>query len=612
MNRKELKKKARGTLKKHYWILIVVCIFSAFLGIEYGSSFTMTKTQITGEQSSETTDYDQILGDVMSGNAERAKELVQQNEKEIQEKHTNAYLGRSRGVFSSVLNSFSSGGLVLSLLETISSVIHSSTIAGVILILLSMGFYIFVWLFIKETFKIVLRRFFLESRTYEKVPLQRFLYPVQSGQWVHMAWCMFVAFIYQTLWWLTVVGGVIKIYSYRLVPYILAENPKIGANQAITLSRKMMNGHKWECFVADMSFLGWYLLDGLTVGLVGIFYSNAYHAAFFSEYYVYLRQLGIENKVPGIELLCDEYLYQKASHSILQQNYDDVEALLFEADKEVKKPRGFVGFLAEWFGVIPFESEKVNRYEEEQSRKNLLSKGQDILEGRSYPGRLAPAPLKFKMNVTSDLTPTRCYTILHLVLLFFIFSFIGWLWEVSLHLISDGQFVNRGVLHGPWLPIYGTGGVIILILLKKLRSRPGLELIAAMVVSGIVEYYTSWYLEMSHNGQKWWDYTGYFLNLNGRICAEGLLTFGFGGLAIVYLVAPLLDNQLKKAKKKVLIVVAAGLLISYVGDQFYSTAHPNTGKGITDYTSEINMEEENHYDWNSILICNGGTQGAET
>lgn len=609
MNRKELKKNAKQTLKKHYWILIVICLFSGFLGIEYGSSFSSVRYQVTGESTSNSGKYNQLISDLAANDKESAKAHVEQRKAEIKEESTNAYLGRNRGVFAMLLNNFSTGGFLLSIMEVINSVVHSVTGAGAILILLSMAGYTFVWLFVKETYKIVSRRFFMESRTYEKVPLQRILYPIQTGCWARMAWDMFVLFIYSSLWSLTVVGGIIKLYSYRLVPYIIAENPTVGANQAITLSRKMMNGHKWECFLADVSFWGWRLLDILTFGLAGIFYVNAYQSAFFSEYYAYVRQDGIEKEIPGIEVLCDKYLYQKAHHGILQQNYDDVEAVLFESDRDARRPGGVIGFLSEWFGIIPFESEQINRYEEEQSRQNQLSKGRDILEGRAYPGRLAPAPLKFKMNVTSDLTATRSYTILHLVLLFFIFSFVGWLWEVSLHLIADGAFVNRGVLHGPWLPIYGTGGTIILILLKKLRDRPALEFVSAVIVSGCVEYFVSWYLEMSHDGQKWWDYTGYFLNLNGRICAEGLLTFGLGGMAIVYLVAPLLDNQLKKINKKLLIVVAVTILVVYAGDQIYSGKHPNTGKGITDYTSK--MEENNDDDWDSISICYGGAQGTE-
>ena len=118
--------------------------------------------------------------------------------------------------------------------------------------------------------------------------------------------------------------------------------------------------------------------------------------------------------------------------------------------------------------------------------------------------------------------------------------------------------MNNGTLHGPWLPIYGTGGVIILILLKKLRKRPLFEFLAAMVLCGGLEYFSSWYLEKTHGGQRWWDYTGYFLNLNGRICAAGIDT-------------------------RKLTVVAVVLLAFYCVDQAYSAQHPNIGAGITDY-----------------------------
>lgn len=167
--------------------------------------------------------------------------------------------------------------------------------------------------------------------------------------------------------------------------------------------------------------------------------------------------------------------------------------------------------------------------------------------------------------------------------MFIILSFIGWIWEVTLHLVVDGELVNRGVLHGPWLPIYGSGGVLILILLYRFRKNPMKEAVSIVVLCGILEYFTSWYLQLVHNGQKWWDYGGYFLNLNGRICAEGLIVFALGGLAIVYLIAPMLDKIIRKINKKVLIVMCIILVSAFSLDFMYSKYEPNTGKGISDY-----------------------------
>ena len=78
--------------------------------------------------------------------------------------------------------------------------------------------------------------------------------------------------IYKDLWNLTIIGGLIKKYSYRLVPYIVAENPRLKANDAITLSRQLMDGYKWKAFLLDFSFVGWEILNLLTFGILGILF----------------------------------------------------------------------------------------------------------------------------------------------------------------------------------------------------------------------------------------------------------------------------------------------------------------------------------------------------
>lgn len=377
-----------------------------------------------------------------------------------------------------------------------------------------------------------------------------------------------------------------RVHQTVFLPYIVAENPNIGAREAISLSRRMMKGHKWECFVADLSFLGWWLLNLFTLGLSGIFYSNGYNAAFFVEYYVHVRGLSKDSGLEGSELLSDEYLYSKASAETLHAAYGDVAETVEQLSSNlvpVDKPNGFVGFLSEWLGVRILHTRSVTKYEEYREQLHQIDTGREILDGAIYPGRLAPAPMAFRFRESRTVSSDRSYSLVNLVMMFFIFCFVGWVWEVSLAFISEGTFVNRGTLHGPWLPIYGTGGVIILILLKKLRKKPLFEFLAAMVLCGGLEYFSSWYLEKTHGGQRWWDYTGYFLNLNGRICAEGLLTFGLGGLAIVYLLAPALDNLLSRIDTRKLTVVAVVLLAFYCVDQAYSAQHPNIGAGITDY-----------------------------
>ena len=122
---------------------------------------------------------------------------------------------------------------------------------------------------------------------------------------------------------------------------------------------------------------------------------------------------------------------------------------------------------------------------------------------------------------------------------------------------------------------------MILLLLKKFREKPAVEFVLAIILCGVVEYFTGLVLELTHNGQKWWDYTGFFLNIHGRICAEGLLAFGIGGMAIVYFVAPLLDNYFRKIKLQIIIPLCVALMMIFVADQLYTKKHPNVGEGIT-------------------------------
>ena len=75
--------------------------------------------------------------------------------------------------------------------------------------------------------------------------------------------------------------------------------------------------------------------------------------------------------------------------------------------------------------------------------------------------------------------------------------------------------------------------------------------------------------------------TASLLNLNGRICAEGLLAFVIGGMAIVYFVAPFLDNYFRKIKLEIILPICAALMLIFVSDQLYTRKHPNTGEWIT-------------------------------
>lgn len=96
-------------------------------------------------------------------------------------------------------------------------------------------------------------------------------------------------YVFIFLWsLLLVIPGLIKSYSYAMSNFILADNPTMSANDAITASRKMMDGNKWRLFCLDFSFIGWYLLCGLTFGLL-TFFVEPYHQAARAEFYESIR-----------------------------------------------------------------------------------------------------------------------------------------------------------------------------------------------------------------------------------------------------------------------------------------------------------------------------------
>lgn len=576
--RKEMKKNAWQIVKKHYILLLAVCMLASFVGAEFTMNFMPS---IYRERA--TTAVDKAL----EGETQEGEKIAEETEKEMESgadetSKENKYLGRRRGVFAKLINDLDSGSLFVSIILTARSIGFSRDAVIILFTIGAMLLNFLVWFYFVNVYKVISRRIFLESCTYDKVSARKFLFLMRVKRWTKVSFTMFMTYIFQILWDFTIIGGIVKRYSYYMVAYIATENPDMGWKETIDLSRRMMDGHKWECFVHELSFLPWHLLGMVTAGITDVFFTESYKLAFFAQYYGDLRKLARENGLEGSEKLNDVYLFEHANLETLQNAYADVVEL--ENMSEHRVPlTGVRAFLAKIFGITIFNRKDEEMYVADEERKMKINSMWAMIRGEEYPSRLFTIPESEKNHKLDYLHYLRRYSITSLILLFFAFSFVGWLWEGSLHLISDGVLVNRGVLHGPWLPIYGSGGVLILVLLNKFRKNPAVEFAAIVVVCGIVEYGTSYYLEMTHNGQRWWDYSGYFLNLNGRICAEGLLVFGVGGMAFVYIAAPLMDNLFRKISYRIAVPVCAALLIIFAADQIYSSKNPNTGEGITDY-----------------------------
>lgn len=166
------------------------------------------------------------------------------------------------------------------------------------------------------------------------------------------------------------------------------------------------------------------------------------------------------------------------------------------------------------------------------------------------------------------------------VLLFFSIAFSGWLWEVMLYFFTEHAFINRGVYRGPYLPIYGVGGLLLCLFFGSMKKKPVRVFLLSTVLCSVLEYLTSYFLEMRF-GVKWWDYGGHFLNISGRICLLGAVTFGLGGAVLVCLYLPLYERIYRRISGRWRTLLCLLFLAAFVVDGAYCAMRPNAGVGIT-------------------------------
>ena len=151
---------------------------------------------------------------------------------------------------------------------------------------------------------------------------------------------------------------------------------------------------------------------------------------------------------------------------------------------------------------------------------------------------------------------------INIILLFFIYGFAGWCMEVSLKYRQYHRFINRGFLTGPLLPIYGSGVVLITIVVGNLSSMESglvMTFTLSFLICGVVEYLTSLVLEKIFHA-RWWDYSTKPMNLHGRVWIGNLILFGLAGVAIMHISNPVIYKILARIPLQTREVIAVVLL----------------------------------------------------
>lgn len=156
-------------------------------------------------------------------------------------------------------------------------------------------------IFIANTVEVGSAKYFLNLRQ-RRGTVSNVFYAFQGRQYLPivgaMAWRSLFIFLWSLL---LIIPGIVKSYAYILVPYILAENPHIGYDRALKLSMRITYGYKLSIFVLQLSFLGWYILGLLCLG-VGVLFVHPYYNATMAEMYITLRDNAIKR---GICTLAD-------------------------------------------------------------------------------------------------------------------------------------------------------------------------------------------------------------------------------------------------------------------------------------------------------------------
>lgn len=182
------------------------------------------------------------------------------------------------------------------------------------------------------------------------------------------------------------------------------------------------------------------------------------------------------------------------------------------------------------------------------------------------------------------------------VILFFIYSIAGWIAEMIFGIIVNKRIVNRGFLIGPYCPIYGLGVVTITLALSRFTEYKVIVVVMSMVICGLLEYLTSYFLEKIFHA-RWWDYSKQKFNINGRVCLEMLVPFGIAGYVITYLINPFFMNLLNAIPQTINITIAIILTLIFTIDAIISLRiifnlkkienYKKVSKNIKDNTEEI-------------------------
>ncbi|MDY3031132.1 MAG: hypothetical protein SOS24_05165 [Clostridia bacterium] len=157
------------------------------------------------------------------------------------------------------------------------------------------------------------------------------------------------------------------------------------------------------------------------------------------------------------------------------------------------------------------------------------------------------------------------YDLWDIVLMFFIYGFMGWCLEVAFFGVTEGKFVNRGFLNGPICPIYGFGAMIVIMLLLPLKKNIALLYICSVLITSLLEFVTGLVLEKLYH-VRWWDYSDRPFNIMGHVCLSFSLAWGIACVVVMYVIHPPIAGTVTKLNGVAEIIIVSILLAVFISD----------------------------------------------
>lgn len=288
--RKNLKDKAKKTVKNNYWTAVVLCFVITILTGEYGNSIT----GIWQSGDSVLPDYvitqNQYLieNEISKDNIAEIQEKQERIE-EITENLTENQLKMVNTITSNLNSLTKSQKYIYKIWDAIELFIMNQNLLGIAYVLIAIIAILYIIL-LAEPLLVAERRYFIIASEKENTKMGVMKEIFKRKNWSNVAIIMFFKSFYNFLWYLTIIGGIIKTYEYRMIPYLLAENPDMNKKEVFARSKQMMKGNKWKTFILDLSFILWEILSTITFGLLDILYVNPYKIATSVELYKTLKE----------------------------------------------------------------------------------------------------------------------------------------------------------------------------------------------------------------------------------------------------------------------------------------------------------------------------------